>query len=80
MIYFALETNTGAVNGFYTIKKDCIDTTEYLAERFAGSRWYVAESSSVVGNDDNEFSSMFHWKNEKMKAFLKHCFGDIENP
>ena len=74
--YFAIESSTGAVNGFYAIKKDCIDTTKYLSDRFVGSQWRVVETFKMIGADDQEYASQYHWKDKR--DVLAHLFGDIE--
>jgi hypothetical protein len=78
--YFAVEMNSGAVNGFYSIKKDCIETTNYLAKRYVGSRWLFSEGSKIIGHHEKLYRSQFHSQDKRMRELLTSMFGDIENP
>lgn len=74
--YFAIESSSGAVNGFYANKQDCIDTTEWLAQRFVGSQWRVVQTLVVIGADEQEYASQYHWKDRKQ--LLTRMFDDVE--
>lgn len=43
--WIAIEETTGIFDGFYSFKRDAVNSAQYLTERFRGSNWKVKKRS-----------------------------------
>lgn len=73
--YFSVEISTGAINGFYAIKDDAIESSDELANRWKGSKWMVAETLGYSGNERRRCNGGFH-QDKEMQEKLKSLFVD----
>ena len=74
--YFAIEINTGAVNGFYKHEVDAIETTKLLAERYKGSKWTVSKTMGDIGAKERAYSGRFYSQDAAMKMTLSSIFSN----
>jgi hypothetical protein len=75
-MYFSVEMNTGAVNGFYPKEEDCKETTLNLAIRFKGSQWIMAQSIKKIGNTGRVNRDGAFQQDETMRNKLISLFGE----
>ena len=76
-MWFAVEMNTGAVNGFYALKRDCVETTVWLSEKHNGSSWAFGKQDGKthrIGEQSRLKSSAFH-QDKEMCEKLHNYFG-----
>ena len=70
--YFAIEINTGAVNGFYSSESDAIETTESLSKKYRDSKWAVAKTIGDIGaKEDAKIRNLVRAKLDKLLHYTE---------
>ena len=76
LTHFSMEKHTGAIDGYYAIKQDMLNTAKELSIRWEGSEWLACSIQTVFGTSNTEVSFNLSHRTEAMNKRLTSLFKD----